>query len=87
MAKFVTNEELWLDTYTKAWKIATENGHPDLRYLDKTMPDPDDKCTEITRGRECRRTFGCSWEEMDADDIADAEEEMRAEREARKALR
>ena len=39
MAKYVTDEELWLDTYVKAWKIATSNGHSNLHYLDDTNSD------------------------------------------------
>jgi len=34
MAKFVNDESLWIEYYTKAWKIATANGHTDLHYLE-----------------------------------------------------
>lgn len=54
MAKYVASEELWLEDFASAWKIATTNGHAGLRYLDQTKDDPEpviDECSAITNGK------------------------------------
>jgi len=38
---FAANETEWLDSYVQAWKIATENGHLDLKWLNPAAPDTD----------------------------------------------
>lgn len=64
MAKYVTDEELWLDTYVKAWKIATTNNHKGLTYLDdeNSSKNPTDvDCSVHSRRRSCKKDVHCEW--------------------------
>ena len=61
MAQYVASEELWLEDFSSAWKLATTNGHTGLRYLDQTKSDPEpviDECAAITKRYQCINESG-----------------------------
>lgn len=65
MAKFVHDESLWIDYYTKAWKIATANGHEGLHYLDESNTDENPtviNCAANARRRACEADRHCKWD-------------------------
>jgi hypothetical protein len=65
MARYVSDEQRWLDDYTSAWKVATTNGHEGLRYLDQTKEDPEpiiDECAALTKGKMCKQNKFCTWD-------------------------
>jgi len=62
MAKFVNDEDVWLEYYTKAWKIATANGHRDLHYLDDSNSDENptiENCEANSRKKACKKDRNC----------------------------
>lgn len=73
-SKFAGNEKLWLDYFTIAWKIATQNSFEgELVYLDQLkrekeqhdknweVTEDDNGCGEMTNHRSCRNKLGCKW--------------------------
>lgn len=61
--EFAANEIAWLDNYVKAWKIATENGHLDLKYLNPAIPDNEQlyECGRLRSRKLCRKDAKCAW--------------------------
>ena len=52
---FAANQDKWLTSYTQAWKIATENGHADLKNLNPDLRSPVimTDCGAIKNRRQC----------------------------------
>jgi len=45
---FASDEKLWLKHFTDAWKIATENGHIDLKQLiNEEDKEEEDECGKL----------------------------------------
>lgn len=60
---FAADENLWLENYVQAWKIATENGHLDLRSLDSEADaEPLYDCGKLRSRKMCRKDAKCSWQ-------------------------
>ena len=68
--KFAADEEEFYWEYHLAWKFATENGHPDLRFLAETEYDGDG--VEVSdwvydcghwneKGWQCQQDWHCRW--------------------------
>jgi hypothetical protein len=65
MAKFVADEDLWIEYYTKAWKIATANGHENLHYLEDENTDANPtviNCAANARKSGCKKDRNCKWD-------------------------
>lgn len=60
--EFAKSEESWLNWYTKAWTLATQNGHEELSYLDGTTR-PDLICKAYTNEDACAADVTCDWKE------------------------
>jgi len=58
---FAADETVWLDNYVQAWKIATENGHYDLKWLNPAVPDTEQlyECGKLRTRKLCRTDAKC----------------------------
>ena len=83
---FAVDEEEWLKNYHLAWKFATENGHPNLTFIDqkarlraakfcsKSSPrdaQPFDCETAFSNRKECVDSYQCNWEEIEEKGVVD----------------
>jgi len=61
---FAADENQWLESFTQAWKIATENGHLDLKTLDEYEDKDVDEyeCGKLKTRRICEtHKDQCAW--------------------------
>lgn len=60
---FAADERQWLESFAQAWKIATENGHFDLKTLvNETDKEDEYECHKLKTKKICHTEWDdCTW--------------------------
>ena len=79
---FAADEEEWLKNFHLAWKFATENGHPNLTFIDQearfesVLPVDAEafECESLSKKWECKKSYQCAWEDIEEPEVVNDEE-------------